>query len=138
MIFSLENGDKVDVRFRYVQDIQLNTDGSFDVVRCLPELNETPNMTLCTISFVDETKVGRERYIPISFGISYCNKSHGDVFVKSVGRKIAFERALAMISPKTEARICFDSHSIKNRLSNYTPKTLRMLLWREYFKNFPV
>lgn len=71
--------------------------------------------TLCTISEVDLSKTGKEKYSQIAQGRACL--SHKDVFNKHVGRKLALTRALNQLS-KHERR------QIWNAYKNSVPESV--------------
>jgi hypothetical protein len=81
------NDDELyDVRFKfeYRQD-------EFDRVEFLKD-------TICTISGVDESKKGRDKYNKVNKGTALL--SHKDKFNKYAGKKLAFARALTTFNKK--------------------------------------
>lgn len=48
--------------------------------------------TLCLISEIDETRVGKDKYTQIAEGLA--RLSHLDTYNKDVGKKLAFSRAV--------------------------------------------
>jgi hypothetical protein len=122
-----ELGKTYDVRFTYAKKISVEcTDNiEFNIKNPPNPEVETPTETLCTISDIDDTKIGRDKYCLVAYGISRCNKTSGDKFVKYVGRKLAYKRAIECFS-----QILFAS----NNSDFYTEKGIRAAFWEEFNK----
>ena len=70
--------------------------------------------TICSLSKVDETKKGRERYIPIKETKAY--QSPKDCHVKAVGRKVAMTRVLRYFEEREDRKVFWDTYLKKCRL----------------------
>jgi len=65
-------------------------------------------VTKCIISTIDESKHGRDRYVPVAAGVAYQSKK--DAPVKFIGRKVSFCDAIERSSFDKDVRNAFYSH----------------------------